>query len=454
MWRSLLPAGLGAVLSIVITSCVLETAETPEAWDSQEGELGTSSQALGSCGDLCGPGCRIVCDELGHPSECACGPRVPTLQPCTQICTGENCAEACLSGDGSITTCGDAGFCLAPPPPPPARAARIVAQSVPAHMLPGGRYNVSITVQNTGTRDWSPIGASCNAFRLGATNPRDNATWGRARVDLPAAVPAGQTVTVGFQVTAPSTPGLYDFQWRMLQECVTWFGPDSHLFVTVGPIAGHTVLYLMGAAGVNMTAADRTVSNHLAARGYTVVPEYGCRIQDAQTARQAANGKSLVIVGGTVPAHQCAVGMGEAWHEASVPVLVSKGRMFPELGLTPPQPDSGFGSVSTLTQIAMVNPASPLSAGLSGSVTVHTAAPQFSAWGRPNANAIVAASIPGEAWKRPLFAYARGVLMPGGFSPACRVGAWWSNDDPLHFTAHAWKLFDAAVSWATSADCR
>lgn len=29
---------------------------------------------------------------------------------------------------------------------------------------------------------------------------------------------------MSFTVTAPSTPGTYNFQWRMLQECIVWFG--------------------------------------------------------------------------------------------------------------------------------------------------------------------------------------------------------------------------------------
>jgi hypothetical protein len=106
------------------------------------------------------------------------------------------------------------------------RDAQFVSQVVPKRMIPGGSYLVSLTFKNTGS-DWLPVGPSCNAYRLGAENPRDNRTWGSPRAELPAPVPAGQTVTIRFNVTAPATPGVYDFQWRMLQECVTWFGQPS-----------------------------------------------------------------------------------------------------------------------------------------------------------------------------------------------------------------------------------
>lgn len=37
----------------------------------------------------------------------------------------------------------------------------------------------------------------------------------------------GQTATYNFTVTAPRNAGRYNFQWRMVQDGVTWFGPSS-----------------------------------------------------------------------------------------------------------------------------------------------------------------------------------------------------------------------------------
>ncbi|HEX3128777.1 MAG TPA: hypothetical protein VH394_15700, partial [Thermoanaerobaculia bacterium] len=43
-------------------------------------------------------------------------------------------------------------------------------------------------------------------------------------------------MTISFPVTAPATPGTYNFQWKMLQECVTWFGdPTPNVAVNVQP---------------------------------------------------------------------------------------------------------------------------------------------------------------------------------------------------------------------------
>jgi hypothetical protein len=122
--------------------------------------------------------------------------------------------------------------------PAPPRDTQVLSQSVPATMTAGQVYPVSVTLKNVGTETWSPVGVSpqCNVYRLGSANPQDNLIWGRMRADLPATVAPGGLVTINFNVTAPSTPGNYNFQWRMLQECVTWFGDSTpNVGVTVNP---------------------------------------------------------------------------------------------------------------------------------------------------------------------------------------------------------------------------
>jgi len=110
----------------------------------------------------------------------------------------------------------------------PLRDAQIISQTVPSTMTAGQSYAVSIRLRNVGSQSWNPIGAQCNAYRLGSANPYNNGTWVPAtRVELPATVAPGGEVTLGFTVTAPAAPGTYDFQWQMVQECVTWFGDFS-----------------------------------------------------------------------------------------------------------------------------------------------------------------------------------------------------------------------------------
>ena len=91
-----------------------------------------------------------------------------------------------------------------------------------------------MTLQNTGTTTWTPG----TFHRLGTQNPQDNTLWtGSTRVMLPAgtSVAPGASHTFNFNVTAPATPGIYNFQWRMVQEGVEWFGAlSTNVQVKVG----------------------------------------------------------------------------------------------------------------------------------------------------------------------------------------------------------------------------
>jgi hypothetical protein len=93
-------------------------------------------------------------------------------------------------------------------------------------MTAGQTYSVSITMKNTGTTSWTAAGA----YKLGSQNPQDNGTWtGNNRVLLSAgeSIAPGQSKTFTFNVTAPSINGTYNFQWKMVQEWVQWFGDST-----------------------------------------------------------------------------------------------------------------------------------------------------------------------------------------------------------------------------------
>jgi len=117
--------------------------------------------------------------------------------------------------------------------------AQFISQSVPQTMIAGQSYSVSVTMKNIGTNNWSLIGPQDNAYRLGSENPMDNLTWG-GRIELPHTVPAGGQVTINFTVKAPTTPGTYNFQWRMVQEGVQWFGDFTpNVAVVVSTTSGN-----------------------------------------------------------------------------------------------------------------------------------------------------------------------------------------------------------------------
>ena len=106
-----------------------------------------------------------------------------------------------------------------------ANSAQYLSHSVPSNMVAGQTYSVSVTMKNAGTSSWT----AADSYRLGSQNPQDNWNWGLGRVYLSSgeSIAPGQTKTFSFSVTAPNTPGNYNFQWRMLREYVEWFGDYS-----------------------------------------------------------------------------------------------------------------------------------------------------------------------------------------------------------------------------------
>jgi len=113
---------------------------------------------------------------------------------------------------------------LEPVTPLPSNAI-FVGGGVGSPLTPGQTVQASLTMQNLGGTTWTAGGP--NPFRLGSQDPQDNFTWGRNRVDVPQPVVPGDEATFTFAVTAPSAPGTYHFQWRMVQEGVTWFGGQT-----------------------------------------------------------------------------------------------------------------------------------------------------------------------------------------------------------------------------------
>jgi hypothetical protein len=113
--------------------------------------------------------------------------------------------------------------------------ASFTSQSVPASMGAGARVSVSLTFTNTGTTSWTISGG----YVLGSPNPANGATWQVSGVALPSTVEVGSTVTFSFRVSAPITPGTYNFQWQ-LEHGTTFFGATS-TNVAVKVVASPTV---------------------------------------------------------------------------------------------------------------------------------------------------------------------------------------------------------------------
>lgn len=133
-------------------------------------------------------------------------------------------------------------------------AAEFVAipRGLPRSLLAGRRYEVALTMRNSGATTWRATGDQ--PHRLGSQRPRDTTRWGIGRIDVPTDVLPDSEVTFAFWVVAPTTPGRYHFQWRMVQDGVGWFGePSDDAVVQVDHSPGASPS-ATGSHPVNLTA--------------------------------------------------------------------------------------------------------------------------------------------------------------------------------------------------------
>jgi hypothetical protein len=135
---------------------------------------------------------------------------------------------------------------VAPPEPPPPTpllngAQYIIQTDVPMTMTVGDAALVSITMKNTGDTDWNTVGG----YHLGSQNPQDNFTWGVHRAEITGTVAPNASYTFTFQITAPATPGTYNFQWKMVQDFVEWFGNfTQNVAIVAIPVTVMTTYYV------------------------------------------------------------------------------------------------------------------------------------------------------------------------------------------------------------------
>jgi len=131
-----------------------------------------------------------------------------------------------LTGEGSKMLRGEIDLTRTMPISPTISNAKYISQDVPTIMSPGADVSLSITLQNTGKTNWT----KADGFYLGSQNEQDNTTWGTKRAELndgDTIVP-GANVSFTFNVSVPDSASVYNFQWRMIQEGVNWFGDFSH----------------------------------------------------------------------------------------------------------------------------------------------------------------------------------------------------------------------------------
>ncbi len=101
--------------------------------------------------------------------------------------------------------------------------ARFIAQEVPATVQPGAGFPARFTLENVGTTTWS----AGDGIQL-VVDADD--VWSVASIALPPEARVGPGATGSFEavLTAPSTPGRYRMQWRLVREDGPPFGDPTN----------------------------------------------------------------------------------------------------------------------------------------------------------------------------------------------------------------------------------
>ena len=141
----------------------------------------------------------------------------------------------------------------------------IVSRDLPPTLACGASYHASVQVKNTGTATWT----RADGFKLGAVDDSDPFFGPDPRVWLPdpASVAPGGSYTFQMLLVAPTLPGSYLTDWRMVHEGVRWFGETATQSVTVecldaGAPPGLDAANLPGADATTTPGADAAA--HLA----------------------------------------------------------------------------------------------------------------------------------------------------------------------------------------------
>jgi hypothetical protein len=190
---------------------------------------------------------------------------------------------------------------------------------------------------------------------------------------------------------------------------------------------------VVGGNPATLGSGDTAVRSRLQTLGYVVTA-----VGDSASSAADASGKSVVVISSS----SLSGNVGTKFRTTTVPVVTWEGGLFDDFGMT-----SASGvQITGQTSLAIVTAGHPLAAGLSGTVVVTGSTSDFTA-GSPNANATIAARIPG-ATTASVFGYAAGATMPGLAAPARRVGLFLTDTTAASLTASGTALFDAAIGWA------
>jgi hypothetical protein len=150
-----------------------------------------------------------------------------------------------------------------------------------------------------------------------------------------------------------------------------------------------------------------------------------------------------------------------AYTTVNVPILLAEGYVQGKMGMTDSVMDVHFGGIysgvlPSGTDINILDTEHPLSAGLSGTVTIADSTGMNASWrmkwGYPAPSADCIAELTDSSGKMFYYAYETGDTMFYTVAPARRVMFGIGDNVATKFTDEGWQLFDAALFWTMSMD--
>jgi hypothetical protein len=210
------------------------------------------------------------------------------------------------------------------------------------------------------------------------------------------------------------------------------------------PNDAHAGRALLVVGALPPTAADMLILARV--QGKTMVDV----MLETEATTEQASGRPLVLI----PASASVAGTGAKFANVPVPVIIFEPNLLGTMKMTGDVNGTDRGALANQTKIDIIDPASPLAAGLSGTVAVYDPmsasmagmSPRLT-WGVPGANALKVATIVGAATHIVIFAYPAGVEMVQLTAPAKRL-AFFIHDNATTLTADGETLLDAAIDWS------
>ncbi len=296
-----------------------------------------------------------------------------------------------------------------------------------ANAIPGATYSLQLRAKVSGNPDWAGAGI---AFY--------DANWVKIGGDISRGITATDWSLYLIQAVAPINAKYVDFWfWKDVNGCMY---VDDYCVSSTGGGAVCNPNALLVVGSTTLGAGDAWVKSRLEQLGLTVTVKSA-----AASVSTDANGKGLVVISSSINSGD----VGTKFTNSTTPVVTWESYILDDMKFTGLTAQTDFGQNSSYSNLVINNPSHPLSAGLSGTVQVLTAA-NWIRWGATsNAAAIKANSVAGQSTWVGTLGYEKNAAMQGGFlAPARRVSLFLDDLTPTLLTANGMKLFDAAIEWA------